>query len=151
MINHYSLITFQPLSIFSVDVVYNGFVTVNIPFETELSNHSSLEYKNFSSEMRYWLEDQFCNGTWYQDCSLKIRGFREGSVITEFSVDVKIKSTIDESEVLDYLESKMSSISTKEMLIFNSSSINVEAGNFSKAGIFINNALHCTLNYHSCA
>ena len=130
-------------------MVYNGFVTVNIPFETELSNHSSLEYKNISSEMRYWLEDQFCDGT-YKDCSLKIRGFREGSVITEFSVDMKIKSTIDESEVLDYLESKMSSVSTMTdndtMLIFNSSSINVEAGNFSKAGIFINNALHCKLS-----
>ena len=126
-------------------------MTVNIPFEKELSNHSSLEYKNFSSEMRYWLEDQFCDGT-YKDCSLKIRGFREGSVITEFSVDVKIKSTIDESEVLDYLESKMSNVSTIDwsinstMLIFNSSSINVEAGNFSKAGIFINNALHCKLS-----
>ena len=87
------------------DVEYHGFVILDHTFEKDLSNPSSQKFKSLASKMIDGLENIFCDAD-FENCSLKITGFRNGSVITDFSVTVKMAFG-QESNIMDNLNFKM--------------------------------------------
>ena len=86
----------------------NGFVTLDRTFEQELNDPDSQEYKTLASDMKQGLEDVFCKEN-FADCSVKITGFRSGSVITDFSVTINTIAG-QESDVVQQLVSEMTNL-----------------------------------------
>ena len=109
-------------------------MTLDRPFDAQLSDPNSEEYSNLAPTIEMDLEEVFCDGT-YPDCSVTITGLREGSVIADFAVTIKRMLNVDTtvvvetSEVKEFLDSMiMNSVPS----IINGSS--VTAGSFSQGG-----------------
>ena len=83
-----------------------GFVTLDHDYKPEFNDPNTQEYKDLSSNMKQGLENVFCKES-FTDCSVQITGFRQGSVITDFSVTI---NTVDghKSDIVKYLESELS-------------------------------------------
>ena len=100
-----------------IDLVYEGFVILsNKSFEEALNNSTSPEYQALKMSMEDSLTNQFCDGT-YSNCTVKVIGFYNGSVITNFTVTVILPRALEaseidsEKEVKKHLDAKMSNLS----------------------------------------
>ena len=97
-------------------MVYTGFVTLTDRiYDAALNDSTSSEYTELALSMTAGLETVFCDGT-YLECSLNVTGFRNGSVITDFSVIVVLPRESEEpvtetkEKVRKYLDTKMSGL-----------------------------------------
>ena len=98
-------------------------MTLDHTYKPEFNDSNSQEYKDLASNMKQGLEDLFCKEG-FTDCSVKIMGFCQGSVITNFSVTINTVAG-KESEVIKHLESEMTNLPATIC------GINVSPGTFS--------------------
>ena len=113
-------------------MVYTGFVTLTDRiYDPALNDSTTSEYIELASSMKAGLETVFCDGT-YLECTLNVTGFRNGSVITDFSVIVVLPKESEElvtetkEKVWKYLDTKMSGLAS--LIIANN--ITVTPGTF---------------------
>ena len=85
-----------------------GFVTLDHEYRPEFNDPNTQEYKDLSSNMKQGLENVFCKES-FTDCSVQITGFRQGSVITDFSVTINTVAG-QESDVVTHLESELTNL-----------------------------------------
>ena len=99
-------------------MVYTGFVTLSdVLYDAALNDSTSPEYTELVLSMTAGLETVFCDGT-YSECTFNITGFRNGSVITDFTVIIVLPKeseelvTETEEKVRKHLDEKMSGLAS---------------------------------------